>query len=149
MNDTKIVDELIKAYGMEMETYLNYQAVAFNLDGLRASIVKEALSDDLETERGHQATLAGRIHALNGIVPVASQVKIGVSMFSSLTQTDVKRAISAVILAEQAAISQYEKIVAMCKEDLVTQNIVLGILEDEQGHRREFAGYLKEYEKTV
>jgi bacterioferritin len=56
--------------------------------------------------------------------------------------------IRGVIEAEDAAIAQYQKIIKLCEgSDYPTQDLVIGILADEQDHRREFVGFLKEYEK--
>ena len=54
-----------------------------------------------------------------------------------------------VIEAENGACSQYDKIIALCNEfDYVTQDLCVTLLGDEQEHRREFIGFLKEYEKA-
>lgn len=46
------------------------------------------------------------------------------------------------------AIHQYTKIIKLCDGvDYVTQDMVIGILGGEEDHRREFIGFLKEYEK--
>ena len=55
--------------------------------------------------------------------------------------------IKGVIDAEEAAIEQYEKIIRLCDGyDYVTQDMCITLLADEQQHRREFVGFLKEYE---
>ena len=56
--------------------------------------------------------------------------------------------IKGVIAAEEGAIAQYNKIIKICDGvDYVTQDMVIGILGGEEDHRREFAGFLREYEK--
>ena len=63
--------------------------------------------------------------------------------------TDVVAVIKGVIDAEEAAIAQYEKIIRLCDGfDFVTQDMCITLLADEQQHRREFIGFLKEYEKS-
>ena len=63
--------------------------------------------------------------------------------------TDVVAVIKGVIDAEEAAIAQYEKIIRLCDGfDFVTQDMCITLLADEQQHRREFVGFLKEYEKS-
>jgi len=53
-----------------------------------------------------------------------------------------------VIAAEEGAIAQYNKIIKVTEGvDYVTQDMVIGILGGEEDHRREFIGFLKEYEK--
>jgi bacterioferritin len=51
-----------------------------------------------------------------------------------------------VIEAETGAIDHYNEIVEFCEgRDLVTQDMVIAILRDEEGHRRLFEGFLREY----
>ena len=51
------------------------------------------------------------------------------------------------IEAESGAIEHYTKIVEETDGvDHVTQDMVIAILRDEQGHRRLFEGFLREYE---
>ena len=62
-------------------------------------------------------------------------------------QTDVVHVIKGVIDAETKAIELYQQLVETTEEaDPVTQDMVIAILRDEQGHRRLFEGFLREYE---
>src|SRR2546422_6283319 len=62
--------------------------------------------------------------------------------------TDVVSVIKGVIEAEQGAIDHYTNIIRTCQDiDFVTADMVTKILADEEGHLREFEGFLKEYEK--
>jgi bacterioferritin len=55
--------------------------------------------------------------------------------------------IKGVIDAETKAIELYQHIVETTEEaDPVTQDMVIAVLRDEQGHRRLFEGFLREYE---
>ncbi len=57
--------------------------------------------------------------------------------------------IKGVIDAEESAITQYNKIIQLCDGfDYVSQDLCITLLADEQQHRREFIGFLKEYEKS-
>ena len=63
--------------------------------------------------------------------------------------TDVVTVIKGVIDAEEAAMAQYEKIIRLCDGfDFVSQDMCITLLADEQQHRREFIGFLKEYEQA-
>ena len=56
--------------------------------------------------------------------------------------------IRGVIRAEEEAIDQYKKLIKMCDPvDLVTQDLILEITGEEQAHRRQFIGFLYEYER--
>ena len=55
--------------------------------------------------------------------------------------------IRGVIEAENGAIDFYQEIIEFCDGvDFVTQDMVIDILRDEQGHKRLFEGFLREYE---
>ena len=61
--------------------------------------------------------------------------------------TDVVSVIKGVIDAENSACAQYMKIIKLCDGvDFVTQDMCIALLADEEQHRREFRGFLKEYE---
>jgi bacterioferritin len=52
-----------------------------------------------------------------------------------------------VIQAEDSAIAQYNKLIKLCDGlDYVTQDLCITALGDEEEHRREFMGFLAEYE---
>jgi bacterioferritin len=60
---------------------------------------------------------------------------------------DVVHVIKGVIDAEDGAIEHYTRIVQETEEvDPVTNDMVIAVLRDEQGHRRLFEGFLREYE---
>ena len=61
--------------------------------------------------------------------------------------TDVVTVIKGVIAAEEEAIAGYAKLIEVCDGvDYVTQDLAITLMADEQEHRREFIGFLKEYE---
>jgi bacterioferritin len=146
---SEIIKELIKAYWMEIETVQNYIANANNLDGVRAEEIKKALQADVPAELSHAQQLANRIRILGGKIPGSFEFKPEQkSLQPTGDTTDVAYVIKGVIEAEEGAISQYKKIIALCEgEDYVTQDISVKLLTDEEEHRREFAGFLKEYQK--
>ena len=62
-------------------------------------------------------------------------------------QTDIVHVIKGVIEAETGAIEHYNAIIEATEEvDPVTNDMVIAILRDEEGHRRLFEGFLREYE---
>lgn len=143
--NAQLCDELVHAYWMELESVQNYLAVSANLDGVHGTVIGDSLAADVKTELGHAKRLAKRIHVLGGVVPCSEQFHP--EQHSLQSSEDLAAVVHGVIDAEEAAIRQYEKIAEMTAEtDLVTQNIVLEILEDEQEHRREFVGFLRDVE---
>jgi bacterioferritin len=149
MNNEDIVEQLIVAYGMELETVQNYIAASVNLDGVRSDVIKKALAADVPTELMHAQQLAARIKVIGGLVPGSARLKPTQTFLQPKEDTtDLVTVIKGVILAEEAAIAQYNKIIKMCEgRDYVTQDLIIGILAGEEEHRREFVGFLKEYER--
>jgi bacterioferritin len=144
----EIVGLLTEAYWMEIESVMNYIACSANPDGVRAREVVEALSEDIQDELEHAKQFAQRIKELYGVVP-------GSMAFSASqrelqppdVQTDIVHVIKGVIAAETGGIDHYNRIIeATDGVDWVTQDMVIDILRDEEGHRRLFEGFLREYE---
>jgi bacterioferritin len=62
-------------------------------------------------------------------------------------QTDIVHVIKGVIEAESGAIEHHNAIIEFTEgKDPVTNDMVIAILRDEEGHRRLFEGFLREYE---
>lgn len=144
-----IVKELSVAYWMEMETVMNFIANSTNLDGVRAEEIKASLAADVAAELMHAQTIAKRIKTIGGRVPgsMSFQAKQA-AMQPPANSTDVVAVIKGVIAAEDAAIAQYKKIIKLCEGlDYVTQDMCITALGDEEEHRREFMGFLREYEE--
>jgi len=149
MKNKNIIKELILAYSMELETVQNYIAASVNLDGVRSEVIKKALAADITTEVMHAQQLAARIKTIGGLVPGSLDLPRGQkSLQPKKDTTDVVAVIKGVIAAEEGAIAQYNKIIKLCDGvDYVTQDMVIEILGGEEDHRREFVGFLKEYQK--
>jgi bacterioferritin len=144
----QVVELLRKAYWMEIETVMNYLAASVNLDGVRAQEIKESLAEDIEEELGHARRFAGRIKELYGVVPGSEDFAAEQSFLQPPEeQTDIVHVIRGVIKAETGAIEHYTRMVEETEGvDPVTQDMTIEILHDEQGHRRLFEGFLREYE---
>jgi len=143
----EIIELLKKAYFMELETVMNYISNSVNPDGVRAQEVKESLEEDIQEELGHAQQFAARIKELYGVVPGSSEFEAEQSYLQPPEkQVDVVHVIKGVIEAETGAIEHYTKIVEETDGvDHVTQDMVIEVLRDEQGHRRLFEGFLREY----
>ena len=145
----EIVKNLIISYWMEIETVMNYISNSINLDGVRAEEIKKSLQVDVAEEITHAQTLAKRIKELDGVVPGSMEFKAAQKfMQPPKDSTDVVSVIEGVIEAEKGAIAQYNKIIKLCDGvDYVTQDLVIGLLAQEESHKIEFRGFLKEYKK--
>ena len=145
---TEILELLEQAYWMEIETVMSYVANSINPDGVRAQEIRESLEEDIQEELGHAQQYANRIKELDGVVPGSEQFKAEQSFLQPPEeQTDVVHVIKGVIEAESGAIEHYNRIIEVTDGvDWVTQDMVIEILRDEEGHRRLFQGFLREYE---
>ena len=144
----EVIELLTKAYWMEIETVMSYIANAVNPDGVRAQEIKESLEEDVQEELGHAQQFAARIKELYGVVPGSEDFSAEQSFLQPPgEQVDVVHVIKGVIAAESGAIEHYSRIVEETEGiDPVTQDMVIAILHDEQGHKRLFEGFLREYE---
>jgi bacterioferritin len=144
----QLLELLRKAYWMEMETVLSYTANSINPDGVRAQEIIESLQEDIQEELGHAQQFGQRIKELYGVVPGSMDFAAEQTFLQPPDhQTDIVHVIKGVIQAESGAIAHYEKVIEFCEgRDPVTQDMVIAILHDEQGHRRLFEGFLREYE---
>lgn len=144
----QLIAMLERAYWMELETVMSYLQASINPDGVRAQEIKEALEEDIQEELEHARRFGQRIKELYGVVPGSLEFKPEQSFLQPPEhQTDVVHVIKGVIAAETAAIEHYNRIIEFCEgKDYVTQDMVIGILHDEEGHRRLFEGFLREYE---
>jgi bacterioferritin len=145
---SEIVELLTTAYWMEIETVMSYIANSTNPDGVRAQEIIEALEQDIQEELGHAQQFARRIHELHGTVPGSQAFTAEQSYLQPPADAaDVASVVRGVIEAEQGAIEHYTRIAEACDGvDWVTQDLVIEILRDEEGHRRLFEGFLREYE---
>ena len=143
-----VVELLTRAYWMEVETVMSYLAASVNPDGVRAREIVESLEGDVDEELGHARQFAARIKELYGVVPGSNDFTAEQSFLQPPEhQTDIVHVIRGVIEAESGAIEHYTRIIEETDGiDPVTQDMVIDILRDEQGHRRLFEGYLREFE---
>ena len=144
----EVIELLKTAYFMELETVMNYVTQSINPDGVRAQEIKESLEEDIQEELGHAQQFAARIKELYGVVPGSMDFKATQTFLQPPEdQLDIPHIIRGVIDAEDGAIQHYTRIVEFTEGiDPVTQDMVIEVLHDEQGHRRLFEGFLREYE---
>jgi bacterioferritin len=143
----QLIELLTKAYWMEIETVMSYISNSINPDGVRAQEIIESLEEDIQEELRHARQFGERIKELYGVVPGSLDFQAEQSYLQPPDeQTDIVHVIKGVIEAETGAIDHYNKIIEFCDGlDLVTQDMVIEILHDEEGHRRLFEGFLREY----
>jgi bacterioferritin len=143
-----LIEMLTKAYWMEVETVMSYLANSINPEGVRAQEIIESLEQDVQEELGHARQYGERIKELYGVVPGSLDFNAEQSYLQPPDdQVDIVHVIKGVIEAESGAIEHYNQIIEYCEgRDPVTQDMVIAILHDEEGHRRLFEGFLREYQ---
>jgi bacterioferritin len=148
-HSTEIIEGLTRAYYMELETVINYVANSINLDGIRAKEIKESLEEDITEELGHAQQLGRRIHVLGGTVPGSKSFNFDQQALQPRQDSaDLPSVIRGVIEAEDAACQQYQKLIELCDGvDYATQDLCVKLLGEEEEHRREFQGFLKEFDR--
>jgi bacterioferritin len=144
----ELIGMLTKAYWMELETVMSYITNSTNPDGVRAQEIIESLQQDVQEELGHAQQFAARIKELYGVVPGSMSFSPEQSYLQPPEQqTDIVHVIKGVIEAESGAIEHYNAIIEYTEgKDPVTNDMVIAILRDEEGHRRLFEGFLREYQ---
>src|SRR3954464_15838345 len=143
----QLVELLKRAYWMEIETVMSYLANSINPEGVRAQEIIESLEQDVQEELGHARQYGERIKELYGVGPGTLDFQAEQSYLQPPDdQIDVVHVVKGVIEAETGAIEHYNQIIEFCEgKDPVTQDMVTAILHDEEGHRRLFEGFLREY----
>ena len=144
----ELIELLTKAYWMEIETVMSYISNSINPDGVRAQEIIESLQQDVQEELAHAQEFGRRIKELYGVVPGSLDFNAEQTYLQPPDQqTDIVHVIKGVIQAESGAIEHYNRIIEFCEgRDPVTQDMVIAILRDEEGHRRLFEGFLREYQ---
>ena len=106
------------------------------------------IEDDLFRHR--RSDWAKRIKTIGGRVPGSLDNKCDQTYLQPPKDTtNIVAVIKGVIKAEEGAIKQYNKIIKLADgRDYVTQDMAITLLSGEEKHRREFIGFLKEYEKA-
>jgi bacterioferritin len=99
------------------------------------------------TDRNAQI-IASRIKTIGGRVPGSLELKMEQEkMQTPADTTDIEAVIRGVIAAEEGAIAQYKKVIELSSGfDPATEDLAITALADEEQHRREFLGFLKEIE---
>ena len=91
---------------------------------------------------------ASYLKTIGGIVPGSLQLTFEQDALQTPKDTtDITTVVKGVIAAEEGAIAQYKKIIELTSGfDPATEDLAVTALADEEEHRRDFIGFLKELE---
>ena len=145
----ELIGMLKKAYFMELETVMSYITNSINPDGVRAQeIIESLLRRTSRRSSGTPRSSPTASRSSTGPSPARSSSRAEQSYLQPPEQqTDIVHVIKGVIEAETGAIEHYNRIIEFTDDiDPVTNDMVIAILRDEEGHRRLFEGFLREYE---
>jgi len=148
MASDRVIELLQRAYQDEIETVMNYQTNAIVLDGVRAEEIKESLRTDIQEELDHAEMVGQRLKQLDSSPPGSAEFTARQDTLQPPgDSTNVTAVIEGVLDAEEDAIDTYRELVDAAEEgdDPVTEDLAVTILADEEAHRTEFRGFLKEY----
>src|SRR3712207_3156500 len=108
----QLIQMLVKAYWMELETVISYTTNSTNPDGVRAQEIIESLRTDIQEELTHAQQFAARIKELYGTVPGSMDFTPEQTYLQPPeTNTDITHVIRGVIEAERGAIEHYNDII--------------------------------------
>lgn len=143
----RVIQELNQLRATEIASYLQYKQHAY----MAVSMLSPGLKDDFEAhaaaELDHADRLARRIQQLGG-VPIynpaelaAKAADIGVHPEQAPTLTDM---VIANLMLERQQIEVYTRFIRQIDDgDLVTRQLLIGILAETEGHAAELSDYLK------
>jgi bacterioferritin len=139
MVDTqKVIDELNKALGMEIAAIVQYEHNSAMIMGPWRSALTGALEGFAKDEMNHMEYLSEKIVALGG-VPTTKPAPI-------TTPSTWRAMLEADLAAENDAIAEYKKIIAMADdmEDVDLKKSIEDITSEEYGHKEDLQKFLKE-----
>ena len=144
----QLIEMLTRAYWMEIETVMSYIANSINPDGKRAQEIIESLEEDIQEELGHarvasasaSSSSMGWCRARAASRPSrATCSPRGADRHRSCDQGRDRGRVERSTTTTRSSSSARAA-------TPVTQDMVIEILADEEGHRRLFEGFLREYE---
>jgi bacterioferritin len=143
----EIITELKRSYAIELETMQNYLANSIDLEGTDVELIRKSLEEEINLKLKHARRLAKRINVLGGRLPGSLELPRDQNLLQPpLDNADVMAVIRGVVSANEASISQYQKIISLTEElDYVTQDMVIDLLSDEREHRRKFLSFLTKH----
>ena len=131
------------AYLAELQMAENYLAGSVWLDGSGARQIAEALDVYSAQELTHAKKIAHRLKELGVRSPASFSIEVVQKVFPPRDETDALSAVEGVLEAECDAIARYERLIEACEEkDVITRDLAIEIIADEEKHRAVFEGFL-------
>ncbi|MCD6257931.1 ferritin [Candidatus Aerophobetes bacterium] len=150
VNLDELIDRLNKALADEWLAYYQYWIGARVVKGAMRQAVVAELEEHANDELKHAGMIVDRILQLDGkpILKPEDWYKLTNCGYDAPEDSSVKTALEQNIKGEQCAIDVYSKLVDFTKEkDVITYNMVVGILQDEIEHEDDLQTLLEDIEK--
>ncbi len=146
-NADEVVEEMNKALADEWLAYMQY---TFAASIIKAPVAAKELQDVAKEELEHAGELTGRIIQLGGKPLVdPKQFYDRTNCGYEVPTEDVEKVLKAALKGESCAIKVYDKIAQMTKDtDLLTYQLVLHIMEEEEEHEQRFEDLLDWVKET-
>ena len=142
-----VIRELNRLRATEIASYLQYKQHVYMAVSMLSPGIKEDFESHAASELEHADRLAERIQQLGG-VPIynpaelaAKAADVGVEPEQAPTLTDM---VIANLMVERQQVEAYTTLIRQIGDgDLVTRQILLGILAETEQHAAEMSDYLK------
>ena len=140
-----IVKLLNDSLATELVCVLRYKRHHFTASGLASPKIAEEFLVHANEESAHADRLAQRIVQLGGEPDFSPDSLTARSHAAYDDSSDLKKMITANLIAERVAIEAYSQIIIMIGDkDPTTRRLLEDILSDEQGHAEELSDWLAE-----
>jgi bacterioferritin len=132
----QLIAGLNQALSEELTALIQYLWHHIQVKGIESAAVSEIFKGTSMTEMDHAYKLAERIDLLGG--------QPTMSMVPPKTGGDVRTMIQDDLAAEHGAIKTYKRLIEMAdkEDDDVTEQMLIGILKDEEEHANQWEGVL-------
>jgi bacterioferritin len=142
-----VINEMNRLRATEIASYLQYKQHGYMAVSMLSPGIKEDFEEHAAAELDHADRLAHRIQQLGGVPiyhPVelaAKAADVGVQPEQAPTLTDM---VIANLMVERQQIESYTNFIRQIGDrDLVTRQILIGILAETEEHAAELSDYLK------
>ena len=142
----ELIELMNKAIADEWLAYYQYWLGAKLVKGPLMNEIQKELLEHADEEKLHADMLANRILVLGGIPVINPNMfeKLANCKYEEPNNSSSKKILEQNIAGEQCAISVYQKLINMTKDnDPISHKIFLGILEDEIEHEDDLQNLLE------
>ena len=147
-NRETVIKLLNEALATEIVCVLRYKRHYFMAQGIHADPIAAEFLQHANEEQGHADELAGRIVQLGGSPNFSPEGILSRSHSEYVEGTTLLDMIKEDLVAERVAIDSYTEMIRYIgDDDITTRRMLEGILQVEEEHADDLAGFLTDIEK--